>query len=612
MKIITLDWETYFDDEYNLKKMTTEAYVRDPRFEVLGLGIRAEDGSLHWRQGGEVQGALNTLMVENKTVLCHHAHFDGLILSHHYDVKPAMWLDTLPMARLILGNHIPAGLGALAKHFGLAEKNVPYNLFKGIHNPIFEVATALREGCLHDVELTYEIFQKLSQGFPQEAYPLIDATIRMFTEPKLLGDEYLLEKAQHDEVVRKGQLLFELGVTKKELGSNAKFAQLLAAEGLEMEFKNGKNGPIPATAKTDEFMVSLCDSSSPRIAALASARLACKSTIEETRAGRILDMAQRGPLPLYLTFAGAHTTRWSGGDKVNFQNLPQDGSIRKALRAPPGCVIAKVDAKQQECRLLNTATGQENVVDAFREGRDVYAELIPRVFGSDAQDIPFEEMRQVCKITELACGYGVGSAKLSAQLKAKKVPDVTLELSVRAVQAYRDSHRQVVELWRNADLILSALATSGKWEKPYGLPIDICNHKIILPNGFPMHYELEWDDGIVRDAGNVHITYNSYYQRPGWKRKTRNGWRRIYGAALVENIFQALGAVAIGQSVLRIKERIGLLPVLLEHDAGAWVVPVGMIDQVMPVLIEEVGRAPSWLPNAPMDAEGTYGERYGK
>ena len=40
MNIVTLDLETYFDDDYTLKKLTTEAYVRDPRFEALGCGFR--------------------------------------------------------------------------------------------------------------------------------------------------------------------------------------------------------------------------------------------------------------------------------------------------------------------------------------------------------------------------------------------------------------------------------------------------------------------------------------------------------------------------------------------------------------------------------------------
>ena len=47
MNIITLDFETYFDQEYSLSKMTTEAYVRDSRFEPHGVGLAYNGGLLH-------------------------------------------------------------------------------------------------------------------------------------------------------------------------------------------------------------------------------------------------------------------------------------------------------------------------------------------------------------------------------------------------------------------------------------------------------------------------------------------------------------------------------------------------------------------------------------
>jgi DNA polymerase len=40
MELITLDFETYYSREYSLSKITTEAYVRDPRFEVIGVGVK--------------------------------------------------------------------------------------------------------------------------------------------------------------------------------------------------------------------------------------------------------------------------------------------------------------------------------------------------------------------------------------------------------------------------------------------------------------------------------------------------------------------------------------------------------------------------------------------
>ena len=39
MSFITVDFETYYSNEYSLSKMTTEEYVRDPRFQIIGVGI---------------------------------------------------------------------------------------------------------------------------------------------------------------------------------------------------------------------------------------------------------------------------------------------------------------------------------------------------------------------------------------------------------------------------------------------------------------------------------------------------------------------------------------------------------------------------------------------
>src|SRR5271166_6030974 len=131
MNIITLDFETYFDNDFTLSKMTTEAYIRDPRFEVHGCGIREMNGELVWIASDELKSDL-TARIRGCAVVCHHAAFDGLILSHHYGVKPARWLDTLSMAAYLSPGQ-PRSLEALAQRFGLEPKNVPYDAIKGRH-----------------------------------------------------------------------------------------------------------------------------------------------------------------------------------------------------------------------------------------------------------------------------------------------------------------------------------------------------------------------------------------------------------------------------------------------------------------------------------------------
>jgi hypothetical protein len=294
--IYTLDIECFFDDEFTLRKLTTEAYCRDQRFEFLLLGIRDPEGNLFWVPQSEIGPWLASIDWKQHGILCHHAHFDLLALNHWYGVKPKHVFDTLSMARLQLGNHVSVGLESLARHYGLQGKSVPYEKFRGKRAADItpDLWRELGAGCLHDIELTWDVFQRLAVGFPQEEYQVIDMTVRMFTEPVLMGDVDTLAKVWVNERDRKANLLRKFEIDVGALQSAEQFGQLLRAEGIEPETKPGKNGPIGAFAKTDQFMIDLLEHEDERVQALAEARLGLKSTAEQTRAERLGWMAMRG------------------------------------------------------------------------------------------------------------------------------------------------------------------------------------------------------------------------------------------------------------------------------------------------------------------------------
>ena len=90
MDLITLDFETYYDKDFSLRKLTTEEYVRDPRFEVVGVGVKVNNGPTEWASGthNELQGYLDGFDWESSMVLAHNTMFDGAILSWLFGVKP--------------------------------------------------------------------------------------------------------------------------------------------------------------------------------------------------------------------------------------------------------------------------------------------------------------------------------------------------------------------------------------------------------------------------------------------------------------------------------------------------------------------------------------------
>lgn len=164
---VVLDIESFYSDEFTLSKMTTESYIRDPRFEAHGAAIKwSPNHHAKWYAGKELRHVLAEHDWSESFLICHHFQFDGLILSHHYKVQPAKRGCTLSMARLMLGNHIGVSLDSVRQQFGVSLKKTPYNLFKGKHwnEMVPEVQEQVADGCCDEVESIWLIFCKLMTG----------------------------------------------------------------------------------------------------------------------------------------------------------------------------------------------------------------------------------------------------------------------------------------------------------------------------------------------------------------------------------------------------------------------------------------------------------------
>ncbi len=608
MNIITLDFETYFDADYTLKKQTTEGYIRDRRFEVLGVAIAAAGEKAYWVPQEHISGHLNQIDWSKLACLCHHSHFDGLILSHHYGVKPHAWLDTLSMARLLLGNHVSVSLDSLSRHFGLEAKTVPYESFKGHRwgalSPM--VRQLLATGACHDVELTWQIFKLLAKDFPPEEYQVVDTTIRMFTEPCLLADVPALKQVWANEAIRKDALLKEVGCTAKDLRSDAKFAELLRAEGVEPATKPGTNGPIYAFAKSDKFLKDLEEHDNERVQALAAARVGNKTSIKQTRAVRMAHMAERGPLCIYLSYAGAHTTRFSGGDKLNFQNPPPD--LKRCIVAPPGHKLAIVDAAQIECRILNYLAGQDDVIERFRNGEDPYvnvaSEFYKRPITKEANPVE----RQVGKVLELQCGFGSGGPKIRETLRIRAEILLSDAEALAARDAYRHTHPRVVDYWKEAEQNLKRMnfLSSFEWG-PMEIKCDIAKEtmRIVLPNGAPLIYDtLEWYTPVDEEGRVVGDPY--------WRIKLRNKHAKLYGAKLVENVVQALARVVVTQAMNRIKAAKIRIATMTHDDIVCCIPDDHNIHNTFQFVKDQMKLSPGWLPGIPLDVDGHLSDRYEK
>ena len=605
MDVYTLDFETYYAQDYSLSKMTTEEYVRDKRFEVIGLAIKKNDKATKYVSDAElIKRLLTHIDFSDCAILCHNTMFDGAILNWHYGINPKVWFDTMCMSRALHGVETSASLKAVAERYGVGVKGNEVHNAKGKRRADFTDEETARYGeyAKNDVDLTYKLFRIMGSKFPRSELKLIDLTLRMFIEPTLELDLGLLEQHLEDTKERKDKLLRDANVTdKKDLMSNQKFADMLRALDVEPPMKvsmtTGKE--TYAFAKSDEDFKALQEHDDDRVQSLVAARLGNKSTLEETRTERFIDIAKRGTLPVPVRYYAAHTGRWGGADKINLQNLPSRGpngkKLKRAIIAPEGHTIVEADSSQIEARVLAWFAGQDDLTAAFANGEDVYVKMAARIYGCDEEDVT-KDQRFVGKTTILGAGYGMGAEKFGIQLKTFGF-EVPPHEARRIIQIYRDANWKISKVWRDANFMVQQL--SNNRAAPFGrkgiIEIDAQNQGLILPNGLSILYE------------NLYAEQNE--QGLEYSYKTRRGRTRIYGGKVIENVCQAIARCIIGEQMLRISKKYKV--VLTVHDSIVCCVKDNEVEEAQAFVEQCMRWTPDWATGLPVDCESGTAKSYG-
>jgi len=605
---ITLDFETFYSKEYSLSRLTTEEYIRDPRFEVIGVGVKVNDGETEWASGDHVE--LQVFLLEfdwdNAILVCQNTAFDGAILYWVFGIRPKIYADTMCMSRAWDGVHVSASLAKQAERRLGKKKGTEVISAIGMQRKDFTELGLSNYGdyCINDAELTYELFmQYLKGGFPIKELKVIDLTLRMFIQPKLELDLLRLESHLHDVSKRKEDLLIEAGVDKKDLMSNNKFADLLRELDIEpptkISVKTGKEAY--AFARTDEGFKALLEHDDDRVQTLANARLGNKSTLEESRAERFISIAKRGILPVPIKYYGAHTGRWSGQDKINLQNLPSRGpngkKLKNTIRAPKGYVCVEADLAQIEARIVAWLAGQTDLVDAFARGEDVYKLMASKIYNVTVEEVT-EAQRFIGKMTILGCGYGMGAERFKAQIKAMGNVDIPLDESRMIVQTYRSSNFNIKKMWAEANRTIEYLCRGD--EVSFGkigiLDVDADRKALILPNLLPMYYN------------GLHVMSQGDYG-PEYGVKTRKGVEKIYGGKVVENACQALAKLVIADQMILIGKKYHVA--LTVHDSMVALVPEEEADDGAYYVYTCLRHVPAWAKGLPLDCDVGYHKYYG-
>lgn len=269
-RLVQLDFETYYDDEYTLKKLSTSEYVRDPRFKAQMVGIKIGNRKTKIYGHTQIRRALQAIDWSTHSLLSHNTQFDGFILSHHYNIHPKFLYDTLAMARGLHSNEIGAGLDEVSQYYdGQGKIDGVLEHTKGVRDWPAQMFAQVAVYCANDVEEMARIFRLMVPKLPDDEFHHIDWITRCFTSPVLRVDIPRVERELERELAHREQLMYaavdpsrydvggdlydraewmklltkkerelegkerDLTIIKRIIGSNERFSELLRAEGVE-------------------------------------------------------------------------------------------------------------------------------------------------------------------------------------------------------------------------------------------------------------------------------------------------------------------------------------------------------------------------------------------
>lgn len=669
-RIIVLDFETFYDKDYTLRKLSYPEYILDPRFQVHGLAVDDGTGQAFYKPE-DIPRLLKKL--KNDVIVVHNAFFDAAILRWKYNFRPQVIVDTLGLANHVFGSSREQGgqrndLDGLAIKLGFEPKNRAID-FIGMKSFTDDEWIALSIYAKHDASLTRRIFDALVERVsnPQFEFWLLNHTIDIYTGKTLGIDARKLKSVIEKVETRRTEIVKASGVAPEVLRSNQQFAEELkrrlreAKIKLPMKYraptktevkkalakgeKVADKVAVPALSKMDPQFMELLEAGEGPVYDLIRARLVERSaTNAVARIRTMLTYDKLGiGIPVHLVYYGAHTGRFAGGGGFNFQNLtspdrtsdPLDKEIaqliREAIVPGKGQVFVADDAAQIEARVLAWLAGEQPLLDQFATGADVYSGFISGAIGEDihkpgAAD-PKEThghlklMRQVGKVAVLGLGYSMGVDKfmVTMQKDGSLRPQVgkgrkfDAKFSAGIVDAYRKQNPNIVQFWEDLNTAFM-LAIKGRATSVGFLQFQREGRQdvsIALPSGRKLYYRMLRQ---VKKTGTQNYTgvdgKHHSKERTGYEWVHGNG-QRIYGGLLAENTTQAVARDILVEAIYAAEEA-GYPVVLHVHDEIVCRVPQAVGEATLAFLDKALSTAPEWGAGLVLAAEGRIANHLGK
>ena len=682
MDIITIDYETFWSQDYSLSKMSPLEYVLGDEYETISCAIKLNhEPSVIAFGDADVQYAFRQLNVAKSGLLAHNmSGFDAYIAAYRHGLKPRVWLDTAAMARPIHAKTIGVSLVKLVLHYKVGVKdNTVLMQTRGKHLKDFTAAELSQMAIYNraDTDQCRALLDILRELTPAAELWQIDLITRMRTEPAFKLDAALLRETLQREIAAKRSAMAQLssmlhGVTpdlhgifnedeliesvRADLASTPKFAALLESLGVEVPMKPSPSAPgsgkmVPALAKSDEEFVEMQNHDNPLVAAAATARLAVKSTLLETRINKFLRAGELagGKLPIPIRYAGADTSGRDSGEEYNALNMPRvdkdrpriQDALRQSLCAPADKTIIVADLSNIELRVNHTLWMVQRSTDlwAANPDADLYTTSAAARYGIPESEVQ-KPQRQLAKIEELGLGFGSGAdtfrkvARLmsggkidlskvyrhatQSELDRMSAVDPSYEWPTdkegfavfivsdpaqESVTGWRLRYPEIVAGWRRCDEALAAIYRGEAMQlDDWGLCCTIPRVGIQVP-GYVVRYP---------NLRKEQVTDKDGFARTQWVYAEGRHKAGIYGSKAVENIVQSIARRVICDNTIEFFRRTGLRPALRPYDELAYVVDAARAEELLAELQAVMRTPPTWWPALTVWSEGSMGSNYGE
>jgi hypothetical protein len=617
---LTMDWETYYDDEYSLRLMTTAQYVNDDRFLIHGLGYKfAEQQSKYLDNLPDIHDFMDAINWDNTCLIGHNLLFDAYINAVHFKYHAKENADTKYIAKQVMPYISRHDLQYIAWHLKIGEKKKKalYNV-KGKRVLTPEESKELGNYCKTDCDLTWGIYDRLFAFIPEKEWELMSLTTRMMTKPQFHVDDDRLEKFLEELEIERKELIVKSGTNITTLRSTAKLIKALEPYQVSIPMKPAPRPPvdepdkmIPTFEKTHPDIADLLMDPQPEVRRLIAARLNVMSSIRINRAKRFLATSKEtgGIFSIPLVHCAAHTGRWGGTDKLNAHNLPP-GPLRESLVAPRHHVVLVVDLSQIEARINAWMAEHFDLLEKFADPDiDVYCD-----FAADYYNRPIKEItalgkksseRFVAKQCVLGLGFGMGWKKLRYQFATKYAYAgivMSKDEAFRAVELYRYINFPIKNYWDFLNYTVIPRIAHSEEGVEYGYKcVQYGKNYIQLPSGRCLLYpglravDGEWPDGNPK----IDWIYD-------WK----GGTKKLYGGMLSENLAQALARDLNADFMLKIDKHYPIAT--MTHDENVIIPHIGKAEEALKLMTSIMTTSPDWAPDLPLAVEGGYNERYTK